>query len=88
MNLVKEIISNYIPFCLVLLLLVLPEITNAQSRLMFHWGWNRANYSKSDIHLKGNNYDFTLHDVVAKDRQTPFSFDVYFHPTKFSPIII
>lgn len=43
------------------------------------WGWNRAWYTNSNIHLKGNNYDFTLSDVVAKDRQTPFALDPYFN---------
>jgi hypothetical protein len=42
------------------------------------WGWNRASYTQSDIHFSGDNYDFTLYDVKAKDRQTEFSVDVYF----------
>ena len=44
------------------------------------WGWNRAAFTKSDISFKGDNYNFTLDDVVAKDRQTPFAFKVYFNP--------
>ena len=46
-----------------------------------YWGWNRASYSNSDIRFTGNNYDFTLYDVKAKDRITNFTYD-YFHPTK------
>ncbi|MDO5614926.1 MAG: hypothetical protein Q4G16_01960, partial [Cruoricaptor ignavus] len=42
------------------------------------WGWNFAAYSNSDIRFKGNGYDFMLHDVVARDRQTPFKFGTYF----------
>ena len=45
-----------------------------------YWGWNFSWYSKSDIHFKGDNYDFTLHDATAQDRQTEFSFDNYFNP--------
>lgn len=45
-----------------------------------YWGWNRAAYTTSDIHFKGNDYDFTLHDVVAKDRQSPFTAKLYFTP--------
>ena len=44
-----------------------------------YWGWNRASYSNSDIHFKGENYDFTLYDVRAKDRPTKFGI-VYFNP--------
>jgi hypothetical protein len=43
-----------------------------------YWGWNRATYSKSDIHFKGTNYDFTLNDVIARDRQSKFAFSTYF----------
>ncbi|MFM9944334.1 MAG: hypothetical protein ACKVQB_03795, partial [Bacteroidia bacterium] len=48
------------------------------------WGWNREWYTKSDIHFKGNNYDFTLKSVEAKDRQTPFSLKNYFYPSSVS----
>jgi hypothetical protein len=44
------------------------------------WGWNRSQYSKSDIHFKGNGYDFTLSDVTAADRQTAVGIDPYFRP--------
>lgn len=50
----------------------------------FFWGWNRGYYSKSDIQFEGDNYNFTLYNVVAKDRQTPFGFDPYFHPLKIT----
>lgn len=43
-----------------------------------YWGWNRGAYTNSDIHFQGTNYDFTLLDVQAKDRQSPFAFDTYF----------
>lgn len=46
------------------------------------WGWNRAAFSKSDIHFKGADYDFQLENVVAHDRQTDFSFYDYFHPLR------
>ena len=55
-----------------------------QHRFYIYWGWNRGYFSKSDIQFKSANYDFKLLDVVAKDRQTPFSLDVYFHPTKLT----
>ncbi|WP_432410867.1 hypothetical protein [Rasiella sp. SM2506] len=46
----------------------------------FYWGWNRSWYGKSDINFKGKDYNFTLSDVKAKDRQTPFSFGKYLNP--------
>lgn len=45
------------------------------------WGWNNARYSKSDIHFKGDGYDFQLDNVVAHDRQTKFDFGTYFNPS-------
>ncbi|WP_422897644.1 hypothetical protein [Polaribacter staleyi] len=59
------------------------KITN-KGKFFLYWGWNRANYSNSDIHFTGKNYDFTLHDVKAKDRQTPFSFNDYFNPGRIT----
>ncbi|MBQ0151775.1 MAG: hypothetical protein KBS61_02630 [Chryseobacterium sp.] len=47
---------------------------------MVFWGWNNAKYSKSDIHFKGEGYDFQLNDVVAHDRQTKFDWGTYFNP--------
>jgi hypothetical protein len=46
-----------------------------------YWGWNWSWYSKSDIHFKGDNYDFTIHSATAQDRQTKFTFDKYFNPS-------
>ena len=37
----------------------------------FSWGYNKDYFSQSDIHFKdegADNYNFTLHDVKAKDR--------------------
>ncbi|MFY0629723.1 MAG: hypothetical protein JXR05_05035 [Flavobacteriaceae bacterium] len=50
-----------------------------KGKFFAYWGWNRASYSNSDIHFKGENYDFTLYDVRAKDRPTKFGI-VYFNP--------
>lgn len=51
-----------------------------KGKLYILWGWNWGYYSKSDIHFKGNNYDFVLEDVKAEDRQSSFSWDTYFNP--------
>ncbi|NQV52859.1 MAG: hypothetical protein HQ500_06730 [Flavobacteriales bacterium] len=53
-----------------------------KGQFYFYWGYNRGWFSHSDIHFAGDDYDFTLYDVVAKDRQTPFQVDVYLNPKK------
>ncbi len=49
-----------------------------------YWGWNRDSYTTSDIRFKGTNYDFTLSDVIAKDRQSKFDPRLYFSPTRLT----
>nr|WP_232771664.1 hypothetical protein [Tenacibaculum sp. Bg11-29] len=55
------------------------KVTN-KGKFFVYWGWNWASYTDSDIHFKGENYDFTLSNVKAQDRQTKFSFNDYFNP--------
>lgn len=56
----------------------LPE-QGEKGSFFLHWGYNRAWFSTSDIHFDGPGYDFTLREVVAKDRPIPFGKD-YFKP--------
>ena len=56
---------------------------NQKGKIFVYWGWNRSAYTHSDIHFKGQEYDFTLKNVIAKDRQTPFTAR-YFNPTKMT----
>ncbi len=49
-----------------------------KGKLFMYWGWNWAGYSDSDIHFKGNNYDFILQDVSAQDTPSDFTFKKYF----------
>ena len=53
-----------------------------KGKIFLFWGWNRALYSNSDIHFKGNGYDFTLNNVVAHDRPTDISFYNYLKPDR------
>jgi len=62
---------------------ILPTKTN-KGKIFIYWGWNRDAYTKSDIHFTGNDYDFILKDVRAKDRQTKFDIDPYFNLTKIT----
>ncbi|MGJ8745060.1 hypothetical protein [Polaribacter sp.] len=56
------------------------EKVSNKGKMFFYWGWNRASFSDSDIHLTGENYDFTLKNVVAKDKVTSFSYNDYLNP--------
>lgn len=55
-----------------------------QGTIYFNWGWNRSGYTRSNIHFAGAYYDFTLKDVKATDRPSPFGLDPYFHPLKLT----
>lgn len=61
-----------------------PRADYRKGDIFFYWGWNRDQYTKSDIHFYGDNYDFTLKDVVATDHPTHFSFDSYLNPFKLT----
>lgn len=47
------------------------------------WGYNRAFYKPSDIHFKGDGYDFILRQAKAEDMPEKFS-DVYFNINQFT----
>lgn len=49
-----------------------------KGKFFTYWGWNWASYSKSDIHFKGQDYNFTLSNVRAEDTPSKFSFSKYF----------
>ena len=54
--------------------------TQKKGKFYFYWGWNKAQYSYSDIKFKGDNYNFSLFDVAAQDRQTTWDPGVYLNP--------
>lgn len=43
-----------------------------KGKMYVFWGWNRGHYSTSDITFKGDDYNFTLHNVKADDKPKPF----------------
>ena len=43
-----------------------------KGKMYIFWGWNRGHYSTSDITFKGDDYNFTLHNVKADDKPKPF----------------
>lgn len=62
-----------------------PEKYTAHNKGKFFvsWGGNRESYSNSDIHFKGNDYDFTLYDVKAQDKPKGWHID-YVNPARMT----
>ena len=57
------------------------ETKTNKGRIYVFWGWNRNWYTNSDIHFSGDNYNFTLDDVHAQDRQSKIGLYPYFNPS-------
>lgn len=54
-----------------------------KGKFYIYWGGNRESYSKSDIHFKGDDYDFTLYDVEALDKPKGWHID-YVNPGRMT----
>lgn len=54
-----------------------PEHGFEKGSMYFYWGYNRGFFGRSDIHFAGANYDFTLENVKANDRQTKLGVHPY-----------
>lgn len=51
-----------------------------KGQMYLYWGWNNGWYTNSNIRFSGTDYDFTLKNVAASDRQSLFSINKYFNP--------
>ena len=62
-----------------------PDKYTAHNKGKFYifWGGNRESYTKSDIHFKGANYDFTIYNIEAHDKPKGFHID-YFNPARMT----
>lgn len=62
-----------------------PEKYTAHNKGKFFisWGGNRESYSKSDVRFWGNNYDFTVHNMVAHDKGKGYHLD-YIDPVRMT----
>ncbi len=54
-----------------------------KGKFFVSWGGNRDSFSKSDITFKGDNYNFTLHDVEAHDKPKGWHVD-YLNPGRMT----
>jgi hypothetical protein len=57
--------------------------THNKGKFYVYWGGNRDNYTKSDIRFTGDNYDFTLQDVTARDKPKGWHVD-YINPARMT----
>lgn len=62
-----------------------PEKFTSHNKGKFYafWGGNRDNFTKSDIHFSGDNYDFTLNNVQANDKPKGWHID-YLNPARMT----
>ena len=44
------------------------------------WGYNRSSFGMSNVRFWGDGYDFTVKDMLAKDKPSKFEPGVYFNP--------
>src|SRR5690554_2427774 len=54
-----------------------------KGKIYVYWGGNRDFYSNSDIHFRGQDYDFTLNDVKAHDKPKGWHID-YVNPARMT----
>ena len=54
-----------------------------KGKFFVSWGGNRESFSKSDIHFKGEDYDFTIKNAEAKDKPKGWHID-YINPTRIT----
>ena len=57
--------------------------TSNKRKFFISWGGNRENFSKSDIHFKGEDYDFIIKDADARDKPKGWHID-YINPTRIT----
>jgi hypothetical protein len=56
---------------------------NNKGKWFIYWGGNGANFSKSDIRFQGEDYDFTLYQVGAKQKAKHLHID-YINPQRIT----
>jgi len=61
-----------------------PYADSRKGQFYIFWGYNRAYYDQSDVHFKGDGYDFTLYNAKAEDMPETFTWKGYFNPARLS----
>lgn len=60
-----------------------PYTSSNKGKFFLYWGANRGFYSSSDIHFKGDDYNFTVHNTKAVDKPKGWHID-YINPTRMT----
>lgn len=60
-----------------------PYTSSNKGKFFLYWGANRGFYSSSDIHFKGDDYNFTVHNAKAVDKPKGWHID-YINPTRMT----
>src|ERR1035437_1978644 len=60
------------------------KIFKRKGNLYLYWGYNRGFFSKSDIHFKGDGYDFSITNITARDEPGGHDFTTYIRPDMFT----
>lgn len=60
------------------------ENKKEKKKFSFYWGYNWSAYTTSTLQLEGEGYNYTLHNITAKDRPTKFDANTYFNPQYLS----
>lgn len=55
-----------------------------KKKFSFYWGYNGSAYSPSTLQIEGDGYNYTLYNVIAKDRPSTFDGSIYFNTKSFS----
>lgn len=87
----KKIVFSYITFFALIQVVSAQEKTanpdkytaHNKGKMFIFWGGNRESFSKSDIHFKGPDYDFTLYNVQATDKPKGWNID-YINPARMT----
>ncbi len=60
------------------------DLEQNKRQFSFYYGYNWSAYTPSTLQLDGEGYNFTIYDITAKDRPSPFDANTYFNLTKLS----
>ncbi|WP_435314710.1 hypothetical protein [Cellulophaga fucicola] len=60
------------------------NLSSKKGKLYFYWGWNKANYSSSDIEFKGEDHNFTLKNVKARDTDLEWKVGKHLNPSRLT----
>lgn len=62
---------------------VIKYTASNKGKFFVSWGGNRESFSKSDINFKGDNYNFTIKNAIAKDKPKGWHVD-YINPSRLT----